>query len=238
MALLFRQLFEPQSSTYTYLLACRRTRKALIIDPVLEVVNRDVQLIKELGLDLIYGLNTHLHADHITSTGSLKTHFPQMKSVLSKLYDAKADIRIDHGDTIETGDVKLQVLATPGHTDGCLSYVSDGLKSVFTGDALLIRGCGRTDFQQGSSHRLYKSVHERLFTLPDEYLVWPAHDYKGLSSSTIGEEKTLNPRLTKSESEFVDMMNKLQLPYPKAIDRALPANRLCGIVEEVNQKAR
>jgi sulfur dioxygenase len=152
-----------------------------------------------------------------------------MKSVISKDAKAKADMLIGHGDKITFGKHALEVRSTPGHTDGCVTYVLNGSKACFTGDALLIRGCGRTDFQGGSAARLYDAVHEQVFSLPENCAVYPAHDYKGHAASTVGEEKKLNPRLTKSKEEFIELMNNLGLPYPKKIDASLPANMVCGI---------
>lgn len=227
--LIFRQLFEKDSSTYTYLLADAESKEALLIDPVVETAERDALLVKDLGLKLVYGLNTHCHADHVTGTGKLKTLVPGMQSVIAKQAGAKADILLAHGDKVTIGKHSLEVRATPGHTDGCVTYVLNGGQACFTGDALLIRGCGRTDFQAGNAGQLYESVHGQIFTLPDNCVVYPAHDYKGHASSTVLEEKTLNPRLTKSKDDFVKLMDELGLPYPKQIDKALPLNLVCGI---------
>lgn len=227
-----RQLFEKESSTYTYLLIDPDTNKALLIDPVLETVERDVEVIQQLGLQLELAINTHCHADHITGTGKLKALLPGLKSGIAEASGAKADILYKHGDEIVVGGIRLTVRATPGHTSGCISYVLEdlgGKAAVFTGDALLIRGCGRTDFQEGSAETLYDSVHTQLFTLPDDTLVYPAHNYKGLTVSTIGEEKQHNPRLTKPKDEFIEIMANLNLPYPNKIDVSLPANLVCGI---------
>jgi sulfur dioxygenase len=224
----FRQLFDTSgSSTYTYLIADGDGGDAILIDPVLEMVDRDLRLCEELGVTLKYVLNTHCHADHITGSGLIKKKMPSVKSVIAEASGAKADVKVKHGDRVSFGDLHVEVRATPGHTAGCVSYVFDD--KVFTGDALLIRGCGRTDFQEGSSETLYHAVHSQIFTLPDDTVVYPAHDYKGHRSSTVGEEKRLNPRLSKSKPEFVDIMNKLELSYPKKIDEALPANMVCGI---------
>ncbi|CEF99331.1 Beta-lactamase-like [Ostreococcus tauri] len=232
--LIFRQLFDTSgSSTYTYLLGCPITKEAVLIDPVKEMVERDIAVVDGLGLKLKYAINTHCHADHITGTGDLKKKIPGLKSVISKASLARADMFVEHGDVISFGadssSINLEVRATPGHTDGCVSYVCDNM--VFTGDALLIRGCGRTDFQGGSSEKLFESVRNQLFVLPDETLVYPAHDYQGRTMSTIAEEKALNPRLgvAKTKEEFVEIMNNLKLDYPKQIDKALPANLKCGI---------
>ncbi|XP_045209961.2 persulfide dioxygenase ETHE1, mitochondrial-like [Mercenaria mercenaria] len=226
---IFRQLLEYKSFTYTYLLADLESKEAILIDPVIETVDRDAKLVTDLGLKLVYGVNTHVHADHITGTGKLKEKFPDCKSVISKDGNAKADIQLKEGDKIKFGNFELEARSTPGHTDGCMSYVWHEKGMVFTGDAVLIRGCGRTDFQQGDSGRLYDSVHKKIFSLPSHFFMYPAHDYTGQTVSTVGEEKQFNPRLTKSKEAFVKIMQELNLPYPKQIDKALPANLLCGI---------
>jgi sulfur dioxygenase len=232
---IFRQLFEKESSTYTYLLGCAETRECLLIDPVLETVERDLRVVDELGLKLKLCVNTHCHADHITGSGEIKKMRKEVKSVISKRAGAMADVLIDEGDVVQVGtSVKLKCLATPGHTDGCVSFVLGDNTDVFTGDALLIRGCGRTDFQGGSSETLFDGVTGKLFGgLPDTCKVWPAHDYKGRMVSTIGEEKRLNPRLGagKTKEEFVQIMKDLNLPYPKKIDASLPRNLKCGAEE-------
>lgn len=232
--LIFRQLFDTSgSSTYTYLLGDPVSKEAVLIDPVKEMVDRDLAVVNDLGLKLKYAINTHCHADHITGSGDLKAKVTGLQSVIAESSGARADVHIKHGDVISFGAdsnvINLEVRATPGHTDGCVSYVCDNM--VFTGDALLIRGCGRTDFQGGSSEKLYDSVRTQLFELPDETLVYPAHDYKGRMVSTIGEEKELNPRLglKKTKEEFVEIMSNLNLAYPKKIDESLPANLKCGI---------
>ncbi|GAU48903.1 hypothetical protein TSUD_99600 [Trifolium subterraneum] len=235
--LLFRQLFEKESSTYTYLLAdaSHAEKPALLIDPVDRTVDRDLSLIQELGLKLVYALNTHVHADHVTGSGLIKSKVPDVKSVISKASGATADIYVEQGDKIRFGNLYLEVRATPGHTLGCVTYVTgDGPdqpqpRMAFTGDTLLIRGCGRTDFQGGSSENLYKSIHSQIFTLPKDTLLYPAHDYKGFSVSTVGEEMQYNPRLTKDEETFKNIMANLNLSYPKMIDVAVPANMVCGI---------
>ncbi|KAJ1132824.1 hypothetical protein NDU88_011125 [Pleurodeles waltl] len=227
--LIFRQLFEPVSATYTYLLADQATREAVLIDPVLEKAPRDAKLVQDLGLNLLYAANTHCHADHITGTGLLKRMLPGCKSVISKDSGARADILIQEGHVIKFGKFALETRSTPGHTDGCLTYVLQDHSMAFTGDALLIRGCGRTDFQQGSPRTLYHSVHSKIFTLPDHCLLYPAHDYTGQSVTSVKEEKELNPRLTKTLEEFVKIMDGLNLPKPAQIDVAVPANLKCGI---------
>ncbi|XP_061737862.1 persulfide dioxygenase ETHE1, mitochondrial [Nerophis ophidion] len=228
-SLLFRQLFESDSSTYTYLLADNETKEAILIDPVLETIDRDLKLIQELGLHLQVAVNTHCHADHITSTGLMKTRLAGLKSAISKFSGASADILLSEGDKIAFGKHHLTVKETPGHTDGCMTLVTQDRGMAFTGDALLIRGCGRTDFQQGCAERLYRSVHEKIFTLPDQCLIYPAHDYLGQTASTVGEERTFNPRLTKSLEEFVSIMDNLNLPKPSKIDISVPANLRCGV---------
>lgn len=235
--LLFRQLFEKESSTYTYLLAdlTHPDKPALLVDPVDKTVERDISLVGELGLKLIYAINTHVHADHVTGTGLLKNKVDGVKSIISKSSNSKADLFVDHGDIIQIGNLFLEVRATPGHTLGCVTYVTgDGPdqpqpRMAFTGDALLIRGCGRTDLQGGSSSQLYKSVHSQIFSLPENTLVYPAHDYKGFTVSTVGEEMLYNPRLTKDEETFENIMQNLKLSYPKMMDVAVPANMVCGL---------
>ncbi|XP_010775123.1 persulfide dioxygenase ETHE1, mitochondrial [Notothenia coriiceps] len=229
--LLFRQLFESESSTYTYLLADTETKEAVLIDPVLETIDRDLKLIHELGLNVKVAVNTHCHADHITSTGLMKKRLVGLKSAISKYSGASADMLLSEGDKISFGKHYLTVRDTPGHTDGCMSLVSGDQSMAFTGDALLIRGCGRTDFQQGCAKKLYESVHQKIFTLPDQCLVYPAHDYLGQTASTVGEERRFNPRLTKSVDEFVNIMNNLNLPKPSKIDVSVPANLVCGVQE-------
>lgn len=227
--LLFRQLFEVESCTYTYLLADTNTREAIIIDPVLETIDRDLNLVEELGLKLKLAVNTHCHADHITSSGLMKKRIAGLKSAISKFSGASADILLSEGDKIHFGKHYLTVRETPGHTDGCTTFVSADESMAFTGDALLIRGCGRTDFQQGCAKCLYDSVHDKIFTLPDDCLIYPAHDYLGQTASTVGEERKFNPRLIKSKDEFVEIMNNLNLPKPDKIDISVPANLVCGL---------
>ncbi|CAL9128448.1 unnamed protein product [Musa textilis] len=234
---LLRQLFEKESSTYTYLLAdlAHPDKPAVLVDPVDRTVDRDISLVKELGLKLIYAMNTHVHADHVTGTGLIKKKMPEVKSVISKVSNAKADHVVEHGDKIYFGDLFLEVRATPGHTQGCVTYVTGNgpdqpyPRMAFTGDALLIHGCGRTDFQAGNSRQLYHSVHSQIFTLPKETLIYPAHDYKGFTVSTVGEEMLYNPRLTKDEEAFKSIMENLKLDYPKMMDVAVPANMVCGL---------
>ncbi|XP_058057446.1 persulfide dioxygenase ETHE1, mitochondrial [Anopheles bellator] len=227
----FRQLFDEQSHTYSYLLADITSKEAILIDPVLEQAKRDAKLIEELGFTLKYALNTHMHADHVTGTGYLKQLLPGTVSVISQNSGAKADRHLVDNETVQFGRHKLRALCTPGHTNGCMTFVVDEQGVAFTGDTLLIRGCGRTDFQEGDSRSLYRSVHERIFTLPENFRLFPAHDYKGNMETTVAEEKHYNPRLTKDIEAFVELMNNLNLPYPKMIDKAVPANRECGLFD-------
>lgn len=227
--LLFHQLFEKESSTYTYLLADKNTKEAVLIDPVKETVERDLSLVKDLGLQLKFILDTHVHADHVTGSGEIRRR-TGAKVGVSSAYDLSCpDLHIEDGQEIRFGEFVIKAIHTPGHTSGCLSYQLGN--KVFTGDALLIRGCGRTDFQEGSSENLYRSVREKLFTLPDETIVYPAHDYKGFTQSSIGLEKRLNPRLNLSltKEDFISIMSNLKLAYPKKIQEAVPANLQCGL---------
>lgn len=226
--MLFRQLFDTESSTYTYLLADPQSGEALLIDAVREQHERDLKLVGELGLKLVYVLDTHVHADHVTGAGLLRER-TGAKTVVGKLAAPCADVHVERGDVLRVGSIEVGVLETPGHTNDSVSYVLPD--RVFTGDALLIRGNGRTDFQNGDAGQLYESITRLLFSLPDETLVYPAHDYRGLTVTTIGEEKRLNPRLAgKSRDEFVEIMRALKLPNPKKIRQAVPANQACGYV--------
>eukprot|EP00339_Tiarina_fusa_P011235 CAMPEP_0117032396 /NCGR_PEP_ID=MMETSP0472-20121206/23226_1 /TAXON_ID=693140 ORGANISM="Tiarina fusus, Strain LIS" /NCGR_SAMPLE_ID=MMETSP0472 /ASSEMBLY_ACC=CAM_ASM_000603 /LENGTH=233 /DNA_ID=CAMNT_0004741023 /DNA_START=266 /DNA_END=967 /DNA_ORIENTATION=+ len=226
-----KQLFDNDSSTYTYLLWDEATKDAVLVDPVDIQVDRDLAEIKDLGLNLVYGINTHAHADHITGTGILKQKVEGVKSIISESSGAAADIKINSGDKIFFGSRFIEARATPGHTEGCMSYVADDQSFVLTGDTLLIQGCGRTDFQGGSASNLYESVHQQLFSLPDSAIVYPAHDYKSRTQSSIAVEKETNPRLgaTKTKDEFIEIMANLNLSYPKKIDVAVPANMRCGV---------
>ena len=226
-----KQLFDDDSSTYTYLLWDTDTKDAIIVDPVDIQVDRDVNEVTELGLNLVYGVNTHAHADHITGTYLLKQKVSGLQSIIAKSSGAAADILIEAGDRIAFGHRHVEVRSTPGHTNGCLSYVADDKLFVLTGDALLIQGCGRTDFQGGSAATLYDSIQSQLFTLPSSTIVYPAHDYMGRTSSTIGTELETNPRLgkDKTKDQFIDIMANLNLAYPKKIDVAVPANMRCGV---------
>ena len=230
--MLFKQLYDADSSTYTYLLADEQTREAVIIDPVIEQFDRDRVLIEELGLTLLCTLDTHVHADHITGAGLLRERFGAKTVVSESAGVVCADRLVKQGDIIRFGRHELEVRETPGHTNGCLTFVCAEEKLAFTGDALLIRGCGRTDFQQGDSTALFHSVRTQILSLPEDTTLYPAHDYKGRTSTSVREELEHNPRLGKSKSlpEFVDIMAALKLPYPKKIDASLPANSQCGIV--------
>jgi glyoxylase-like metal-dependent hydrolase (beta-lactamase superfamily II) len=222
-AMIFRQLFEPDTCTYTYLLGCERSRKAVLIDPVASEIETYVERLRTLGLTLCYTLETHVHADHITAAALLRQRLGS-KSVVHRDGGADcADVQVVDGVRLQVGELEFKVLHTPGHTDACVSYAM--ADRVFTGDALLINGCGRTDFQQGDD-----SIHRQLFTLPPDTLVYPGHDYQGNTVSTIKQEMAKNPRLGqgKSREEFIAIMDALKLDYPRHIDRALPANRGCG----------
>jgi sulfur dioxygenase len=232
--MIFRQLFDPLSSTYTYLLADSATREALLIDPVFEHARRDGALIEELGLKLAHTLETHVHADHVTGAWLLKRRFGSA-IVLSKDSGAEgADRYLAEGESVAFGRRALEVRATPGHTSGCVTYVLDDRSMAFTGDALLIRGCGRTDFQQGDAHLLFRSVRDKVFSLPDTCLLYPGHDYRGLTASSVAEERRYNPRLAEGigESDFVGYMTHLGLPHPKLMAVAVPANLRCGRPEK------
>ena len=228
--LIFRQLFDPQSSTYTYLLGDPATRKALLIDPVFDQAQRDAALIGELGLDLLYTVDTHVHADHVTGAWLLKMRLGSGIAVSAASGAKGADLILEDGDTVAFGTRHLTALATPGHTNGCMTFALDDESMAFTGDALLIRGCGRTDFQDGDPRKLYRSVHERLFGLPGSCLLYPAHDYRGITVTSVAEERVHNPRLGGgiSEDDFAGYMNNLGLAHPKHIDVAVPANLVCG----------
>jgi glyoxylase-like metal-dependent hydrolase (beta-lactamase superfamily II) len=229
--MLFRQLFDPETSTYTYLLADEQAREAVLIDPVLEQVERDLQVLRELDLTLRWAVDTHVHADHVTGLGTLRQRTGCKTALSERAGTGCADVLVQHGDRVPFGRYALEVRETPGHTNGCVTYVTDDRAMAFTGDALLIRGCGRTDFQLGDARTLYRSVHEQVFSLPDATLVYPGHDYKGRTVSTVAEEKRWNPRLNveRTVEDFVETMAKLQLAYPKKIDVALPANLQCGV---------
>ena len=229
--MIFRQLFDSTSGTYTYLLASRRGGEALIIDPVLEKVDRYLQLVRELDLRLVKAVDTHLHADHITGLGALRDRTHCITVMGEETQADVVSMRVAEGDRIDIEGLTLDVLYTPGHTDDSYSFLLGG--SVFTGDTLLIRGTGRTDFQNGDPRAQYDSIFNKLLKLPDETFVYPAHDYKGDTVSTIGEEKRFNPRLmAKSVDEYVALMNNLKLSNPKMMDVAVPANMHVGLPRE------
>lgn len=227
--MIFRQLYEPLSSTYTYLLGDPESGQAILIDPVIATMDRDLAEVYRLGLKLAYTVDTHIHADHITAALEMKRAVGS--KIVTPAHDRLpcTDVAIQEGKPFQVGSIMLKPLHTPGHTEGHFAYLYND--RVFTGDALLIEGCGRTDFQNGDADALYKSVHGKLFTLPDETLVYPAHDYKERFVSSIAQEKKRNPRLggDKTIDEFRQIMAGLKLPYPKFIDYAVPGNRQCGV---------
>ncbi|MGD1854435.1 MAG: MBL fold metallo-hydrolase [Leptolyngbyaceae cyanobacterium] len=234
--MLFRQLFDQESSTYTYLIADSQTREAVLFDPVIEQIDRDLKLIRELELTLLFCLETHIHADHITSTGEMRDRTGCQGLVPENANISCASGFVRHGQILEVGSLTIEAIETHGHTDSHMAYLVAG-DLVLTGDALLIRGCGRTDFQGGSAGILYDHITQRLFSLADSTRVYPAHDYHGQTVSTIGEEKRWNPRLVDLDSEpvqlrdrtdFIQLMNNLDLPKPKKIMEAVPANEHCG----------
>jgi glyoxylase-like metal-dependent hydrolase (beta-lactamase superfamily II)/rhodanese-related sulfurtransferase len=228
--LVFRQLFDPASSTYSYLLGDAAAGEAVIIDPVFEHARRDAALLRELGLRLVATLDTHVHADHVTGAWLLKQRCGGQIALAAAAGAANADRLLQHGDRVAFGNRSLEVRATPGHTSGCLTYVLDDQRMAFTGDALLIRGCGRTDFQQGSPAALFHSVREQILSLPPDCLLYPAHDYRGLTVTSVAEELRFNPRLggEVDEADFTGYMNNLGLPHPRLMDIAVPANLVCG----------
>ena len=230
--MIFRQLFETETSTYSYLLGCERTRRAVLIDPVASEMDDYLELLQTLNLELIYSLETHVHADHITASGLLREKLGS-KSVVHRDAGAMcADLLVTDGVLLQVGDLEFEVRHTPGHTNGCVSYVM--ADRVFTGDALLIGGSGRTDFQQGDAGQLYDSITNKLFSLPADTLVYPGHDYQGNTVSTIKQEMAKNVRLGKGKSreDFIAIMQDLKLAYPRFIDKALPANQSCGLGAE------
>lgn len=227
--MIFKQLYDSLSSTYTYLLADEKTGRAVLIDPVISTMERDLAALQELGLQLAYTIDTHIHADHITAALEMKRAVGSRIAAPAFERLPCADVSLEEGKPFHLDCITLQPLHTPGHTDGHFAYLMQD--RVFTGDALLIDGCGRTDFQNGDADALYNSVHRKLFVLPGETLVYPAHDYQGRCVSSIAQERKRNPRLggdTTSE-QFRDIMTKLNLPYPKFIDYAVPGNRQCGV---------
>ena len=226
--MLFRQLFDPESCSYTYLIADPTARVAVFVDPVCAQVERDLQLLTELNLTLSYCLETHIHADRITGADRLRRATGCQTAVPTGTNAACADRHLEDGEVLQVGDIAIEAIATPGHTDSHLTYWVNGDR-LLTGDALFIRGCGRTDFQSGDAGRLFDSVTQRLFALPDATLVYPGHDYRGHTHSTIGEEKRWNPRFAgRTRTRFIDLMAHLDLPYPQKMAAAIPANERCG----------
>lgn len=227
--MIFHQLFEQESSTYTYLLADEETKEAVLIDSVIETAERDFKLIQELGLKIKYLVDTHIHADHITGAGTLRTKTGAKTAVSSGAGVQCVDISLNEGEELKFGRHSLKAMTTPGHTNSCMTFYCEGM--LFTGDVLFIRGTGRTDFQQGDPRKMYRSIVDKIFTYPDETKIYPGHDYKGLSYSTVGQEKKFNPRIGagKTEEEFVTIMSELKLANPKKIDVAVPANLKCGL---------
>ncbi len=230
--MIFKQLFEAESSTYTYLLHCTDTGTTALIDPVIETVDRDLEVLQQLGLKLDYAIETHIHADHITGGRMLRERTGCRLAGPAQDALPCRDLGLREGEALRIGNLVLNPLFTPGHTDTHHAYLLEhgGLPLLFSGDALLIEACGRTDFQSGDAHTLYRSIHDKFFTLPDETLVYPGHDYEERQITTIGQEKLRNPRLGKGQSleAFVKIMTEMDLPYPKKIDWALPGNEACG----------
>lgn len=228
---MFKQLFDTESSTLTYLIVDNATKEAALIDPVDTHVDRYLALIQSLGIQLKYALETHVHADHITASGQLRQLLGIQTAVSQQCGAESADVQLNDGDVLHLGQQSITVLATPGHTAGSVSFVWQN--KVFTGDALLINGCGRTDFQSGDSAALYDSITQKIFTMADETLIYPGHDYNGKRVCNVAQEKGSNVRLAnKTKAEFVAIMAQLNLPKPKMIDIAVPANRKCGVTEE------
>lgn len=224
-----RQLFDRETSTYTYIIADEASNEAVIIDPVKEQFNRDALLIEQLGFKLNYVLETHIHADHITSSGQLREKFDAKVAVHENSGAKCADLLLNDNDILTVGNIDIVALHTPGHTNTDISFVAGSY--VFTGDALLVRDCGRTDFQLGDSATLYKSINEKIFSLDDATTIYPGHDYAGFTASTVKEEKQFNNRLGngKTESEFIEIMANLDLALPKKIKESVPGNINCGL---------
>lgn len=245
--MIFRQLLEPDTCSFTYLLSCSETGKTALIDPVLDTVERDLEVLEQLGLKLDYTIETHMHADHLTGAGSLRDRTGCRVAYPGVETPECADIALREGEVFKIGTVELHPIFAPGHTSHHYVYLLDNgtQKMLFTGDVLLIDGCGRTDFQSGDPGALYDAITGKLFTLPDETLVYPGHDYEGRRVSSIGQEKTRNPRLGggKSREEFIQIMKEMDLPYPRKIDFAVPGNQQCGrcppnVPEEFAQACR
>jgi len=229
---MFKQMFDEESFTYTYMMADENTRDAVIIDPVASHIEDYITYMAENNLHLNYALETHVHADHITASGMLRERLNIKTGVGENCGASAADLQLNEGDVIEFGQQKIRVIATPGHTKGSLSYVWKD--RVFTGDALLINGCGRTDFQGGDAGVLFDSITQKIYSLDDDTLIYPGHDYQGRRVSSVVQEKSINARLAgKSREEFIEIMLHLNLPKPKLIDIAVPANRRCGLPEPV-----
>jgi sulfur dioxygenase len=227
---IFRQLFDAQTWTYTYLLADDTSREGVLIDPVFEQHLRDVALVRELEVKLLYTLDTHVHADHVTGAWLMRDVLGSRIAIAKASGAHGADDDLDHGDVVRFGGLALEVRSTPGHTNGCVTYVLGDRSMAFTGDALLVRGAGRTDFQQGDAEMLFDSVRDQILSLPDDCIVYPAHDYNGRTSTTVGEERKHNPRLGDGvrKQDFVGYMSNLGLPHPKKLAEAVPANLQCG----------
>ncbi|MGR9073778.1 MAG: MBL fold metallo-hydrolase [Gammaproteobacteria bacterium] len=235
--MIFKQLFDPETWTYTYFIADQTAREAVVIDPVNTCIDDYMELLVKYGVTLKYSLETHVHADHITAGGLLRQRTGTQTAVSSFCGAVNADIQIQDGDIFKFGEnEQIEVIATPGHTPGSISFL--WRDRVFTGDSLFIGGCGRTDFQGGDAGALYDCITQRLFTLPDETLVYPGHDYQGRWVSSIKQERTTNPRLAgKTREEFIEIMKNLNLPRPRLIDEAVPANRYCGLDEDERHDA-
>ncbi len=228
--MIFRQLFDSTSSTYTYILGCSDTHDAVVIDPVFEQHARDTALIRELGLTVRYVLDTHVHADHVTGAWLMREALGAQVVLSARAGAKNVDVAVDHGDVLAFGNCSLSVRATPGHTNGCVTYVTRDQDMAFTGDCLMIRGAGRTDFQAGDVHEMWRSIHQQIFSLPDDCLIYVGHDYMGRTVSTVAEEKQYNPRIggDAREEDFVGYMNNLGLPHPRQLEIALPANMVSG----------
>jgi sulfur dioxygenase len=228
---MFKQLYDETSSTLTYLIVDDETKEAILIDPVISHLEEYIAMLEANDYTLKYALETHVHADHITASGLLRERLQTETAVSERCGASTADIQLNDGDILVLGNQKINVLATPGHTAGSLSFLWS--YRLFSGDALLINGCGRTDFQGGDAVTLYNSIQNKIFSLPDETLIYPGHDYNGRRVSSVAQEKLSNSRLAgKSLQEFVQIMNNLNLPKPTLIDIAVPANRMCGVPEE------
>lgn len=238
--MLLRQLFDPETSAYTYLLADRASREAVLIDTVVEHFERDCALLRELQLKLRYTLETHVHADHVTASGRFREALGSKVAVGAAAGVVNADLELGDGEAVHFGRHALVTLSTPGHTHGCVTYVWREAGAAFTGDALLIRGCGRTDFQQGDAATLFASIRQKIFALPEETLLYPGHDYRGRTVTTVSEETRFNPRLglDKSEADFIAIMKALHLAYPKKLEIAVPANLESGLTWTLEPEAQ